>query len=112
MDTVLAADVAAVGYAVRHVFARRHVLAEARRHLAQTLCGRAFLPGLDDYIADRALSRHGRQLTVPQPGRRTPAADQTTYSADFAWPARWWIAGTMGSRRGRRLRSPASFCRM
>ncbi|MFE5199025.1 MobF family relaxase [Streptomyces sp. NPDC056601] len=96
-DTALAAvDVAAVVFTVRNVFARRHVLAEARRHLLETLRGRAFTPGLDDYIADRALSRHGRQLTAPQEGRRTPAADQLTYTADFAWPVRWWIAGTDG----------------
>jgi hypothetical protein len=33
---------------------------------------------------------------VPQEGRRAPAPDQLTYTADFAWPARWWIAGTDG----------------
>jgi hypothetical protein len=59
--------------------------------------GRAFPPRLDDYIADQALARHSRQLTEPQEGRRTPAPDQLTYTAaDFAWPARWWIAGTDG----------------
>ncbi|GAX58907.1 TraA/ATP-dependent exoDNAse/relaxase [Streptomyces olivochromogenes] len=97
VDTALAAvDVAAVDFTVRGTFARRHVLAEARRHLGETLRGRAFVPGLDDYFADRALARHGRQLTVPQEGRRTPAPDQLTYTADFPWPARWWIAGTDG----------------
>lgn len=95
VDTVLAAiDVAAVVYTVRGAFARRHVLAEARRHLAETLRGRACPPGLDDYIADQALARHTRQLTVPQEGRRTPAPDQITHTADFHRPARWWIAGT------------------
>ena len=97
VDTALAAvDVAAVVYTVRRTFARRHVLAEARRHLLETLRGRALPPRIDDYIADRALARHGRQLTVPQEGRRTPAPDQITHTADFAWPARWWIAGTDG----------------
>ncbi|WP_329391543.1 relaxase domain-containing protein (plasmid) [Streptomyces sp. NBC_01351] len=97
VDTVLAAvDVAAVVYTVRNAFARRHVLAEARRHLLETMRGRVFPPGLDNYIADKALDRHSRQLTVPQKGRRTPAPDQLTYTADFAWPARWWIAGTDG----------------
>ncbi|MGW5450168.1 relaxase domain-containing protein [Streptomyces asiaticus] len=95
VDTALAAiDVAAVVYTVRGTFARRHVLAEARRHLAETLRGRACPPGLDDYIADQALARHTRQLTVPQEGRRTPAPDQITHTADFHRPARWWIAGT------------------
>ncbi|MFD5372802.1 relaxase domain-containing protein, partial [Streptomyces sp. NPDC127103] len=100
VDTALAAvDVAAIVYTVRNAFARRHVLAEARRHLLETLRGRAFTRGLDDYIADAALSRHSRQLTVPREGRRTPAADQLTYTADFAWPHRWWIAGTGGKPR-------------
>lgn len=97
VDTALAAvDVDAVVYTARGIFARRHVLAEARRHLAETLRGRAFPSGLDDYIADTALARHSRRLTVPQDRRRTPAADQITYTADFSWPARWWIAGTDG----------------
>ncbi|OKK05326.1 hypothetical protein AMK09_37785 [Streptomyces sp. CB02488] len=97
VDTALAAvDVAAIVFTVRNAFARRHVLAEARRHLLETLRGRAFTLGLDDYIADAALSRHSRQLTVPQKGRRTPAPDRLTYTADFAWPHRWWIAGTDG----------------
>ncbi|GAB2899636.1 hypothetical protein GCM10027074_77810 [Streptomyces deserti] len=97
VDTALASvDVAAVVYTVRRTFARRHVLAEARRHLLETLRGRAFAPDLDDYIADKALARHGRQLTVPRESRRTPAPDQLTYTAEVAWPARWWIAGTDG----------------
>ncbi|MER6127862.1 MobF family relaxase [Streptomyces sp. NPDC001795] len=97
VDIALAAvDVAAVVFTVRRSFARRHVLAEARRHLLETLRGREFTRGLDDYIADRALTRHARQLTVAQPGRRAPAPDQITYTADFAWPHRWWIAGTDG----------------
>ncbi|RPK23581.1 Multifunctional conjugation protein TraI [Streptomyces sp. ADI91-18] len=97
VDTALAAvDVAAIVFTVRRTFARRHVLAEARRHLLETLRGRAFAPGLDDYIADRALTRHARQLTVAQPGRRNPAPDQLTYTADFAWPHRWWIADAGG----------------
>ncbi|MYY03202.1 MULTISPECIES: MobF family relaxase, partial [unclassified Streptomyces] len=97
VDTALAAvDVAAVVFTVRRAFARRHVLAEARRHLLETLRGRGFTRGLDDYIADAALSRHARQLTVPVRGRRAPAPDQITYTADFAWPHRWWVAGIDG----------------
>ncbi|POX39434.1 MobF family relaxase [Streptomyces sp. Ru72] len=97
VDTALAAvDVAAIVYTVRNTFARRHVLAEARRHLLETLRGREFTRGLDDYIADKALAHHSRQLTVPQPGRRIPSPDQITYTADFAWPHRWWIGGTDG----------------
>ncbi|XMN04576.1 MobF family relaxase [Streptomyces griseobrunneus] len=97
VDTMLAAvDVAAVVFTVRRNFARRHVLAEARRHLLETLRGRAFTLGLDDDIANRALSEHGRQTTVPQPGRRAPAADQIFYTADFTKPDPWFIAGTGG----------------
>ncbi|MGC4987566.1 relaxase domain-containing protein [Streptomyces sp. DT193] len=92
VDTALAAIV----YTVRRSFARRHVLAEARRHLLETLRGREFTRGLDDYIADRALTRHSRQLTVPQKGRRAPSPDQLTYTADFSWPHRWWIASANG----------------
>ncbi len=97
VDTALATvDVAAVVFTVRGIFSRRHVLAEARRHLLETLRGRAYVPGIDSHIADRALERYGRQLTVPQKGRRPPAPDQLSYTAEFAWPVRWWIAGTDG----------------
>ncbi|MEU5958823.1 MobF family relaxase [Streptomyces sp. NPDC047525] len=97
VDTALAiVDVAAVVFTVRGMFTRRHVLAEARRHLLETLRGCAYVPGIDSHIANKALERYGRQLTVPQKGRRTPAPDQLTYTADFAWPVRWWIAGTDG----------------
>ncbi|MFJ4767507.1 MobF family relaxase [Streptomyces uncialis] len=97
VDTVLAAvDVAAIVYTVRRGFTRRHVLAEARRHLLETLRGRAFPPGLDDYIADQALARHGRRLTIPQEGRRAPAPDLIRYTADFVEPDPWFIAGTDG----------------
>ncbi|XMN04571.1 MobF family relaxase [Streptomyces griseobrunneus] len=97
VDTALAAvDVAAVVFTVRSSFARRHVLAEARRHLLETLRGRAYVPGIDSYIAERALERYGRQLTVPQKGRRAPAADQLSYTAEFTSPSRWWIAGADG----------------
>ncbi|MFJ1789665.1 MobF family relaxase [Streptomyces anulatus] len=97
VDTALAAvDVAAVVFTVRGNFARRHVLAEARRHILETLRGRAFPHGLDDHIANRALADHGRQTTMPQPGRRTPAADQIFYTADFTAPEPWWIVSTDG----------------
>ncbi|MDQ0938505.1 hypothetical protein [Streptomyces sp. V1I1] len=48
-------DVAAVVYVMRGSFARRHLLAEARRHLAETLRGHRHDPGLDDWIVDIAL---------------------------------------------------------
>ncbi|MFI8008343.1 hypothetical protein [Streptomyces sp. NPDC086010] len=78
--------------------------------------GRGFPRGLDDYIADAALFRHARQLTVIVPGRRAPAPNQVTYTADFAWPHQWWVAGIDGkppreSSRYERPGSPASSCR-
>ncbi|WP_256339970.1 relaxase domain-containing protein [Streptomyces sp. 2231.1] len=97
VDAVLAAvDVAAVVSTVRGKFARRHVPAEDCRHLLETLRGQEFTRGLDDCIAGRALSDHSRQSTVPKPGRRAPDTDQLLYTADFAGPDRWWIAGTDG----------------
>ncbi|MFC8793378.1 MobF family relaxase [Streptomyces cinereoruber] len=97
VDTVLAAvDIAAIVYTVRRVFNRHHILAEARRHLLETLRGRAFAPGLDTYIADKALARHARRLTSVKEGRPGPAPELLTYTADFAWPKRWWITGTDG----------------
>ncbi|MFE7547946.1 hypothetical protein [Streptomyces gardneri] len=84
------------GSIVRRVFNRHHILAEARRHLLETLRGRAFAPGLDTYITDKALTRHSRRLTAVRGGRPDPAPELLSYTGDFAWPKRWWIAGTDG----------------
>lgn len=98
VDVALAAvDVAAVVFTVREKFSRRHVLAEARRHLLETLRGRAFTRGLDDDIADRALLRYSRRCTVAQPGREGPTPDRTSYTANFPVPHRWWIAPAQGT---------------
>ncbi|MGW8702814.1 hypothetical protein ACWGOK_38890 [Streptomyces eurythermus] len=98
MDVTLAAvDVAAVVFTVREKFSRRHILAEARRHLLETLRGREFTRGLGYYIARRALLRYSRRHTVTQPGREAPAADRMTYTADFPVPHRWWIAPAEGT---------------
>ncbi|WP_191134251.1 hypothetical protein [Streptomyces sp. col6] len=98
MDVALAAvDVAAIVFTVREKFSRRHILAEARRHLLETLRGREFTPGLDDSIADRALLRHSRRHTVTKPGRGAPTPDRMTYTADFPLPHRWWAAPAQGA---------------
>ncbi|MEV6549284.1 hypothetical protein AB0M57_11285 [Streptomyces sp. NPDC051597] len=98
VDVALAAvDVAAVVFTVREKFSRRHILAEARRHLLETLRGREFTRGLDDYIAHRALLRYSRRHTVTKPGREAPAADRMTYTADFPVPNRWWVAPAEGT---------------
>ncbi|WP_327166804.1 MobF family relaxase [Streptomyces zaomyceticus] len=97
VDTVLAAvDVAAIVYTVRRIFNRHHILAEARRHLLETLRGRAFAPGLDTSIAEQALARHSRRLTAVREDRPDPAPELLNYTGDFAWPKRWWIAGADG----------------
>ncbi|MDX3371009.1 hypothetical protein PV387_34260 [Streptomyces sp. ME02-6987-2C] len=100
VDVALAAvDVAAVVFTVREKFSRRHILAEARRHLLETLRGReSFTRGLDDYITHRALLRYSRRHTVTKPGREAPAADRMTYTADFPVPNRWWIAPAEGTQ--------------
>ncbi|MBQ0867360.1 MobF family relaxase [Streptomyces sp. RK75] len=98
VDVALAAvDVAAVVFTVREKFSRRHVLAEARRHLLETLRGRGFTRGLDDHIADRALLRYSRRRTVTRPGRKAPTPDRISYTADFPVPPRWWIAPAAGT---------------
>ncbi|MEV8297841.1 MobF family relaxase [Streptomyces rochei] len=100
VDVALAAvDVAAVVFTVREKFSRRHILAEARRHLLETLRGREpFTRGLDDYITHRALLRYSRRHTVTKPSREAPAADRMTYTADFPVPNRWWIAPAEGTQ--------------
>ncbi|TXR94523.1 hypothetical protein EAO73_35135 [Streptomyces sp. col6] len=98
VDVALAAvDVAAVVFTVREKFSRRHILAEARRHLLETLRGRELTHGLDDSIADRALLRYSRRHTVTKPGRGAPTPDRMTYTADFPVPNRWWIAPAQGT---------------
>ncbi|MEW2267038.1 hypothetical protein ACGF5T_35105 [Streptomyces sp. NPDC047853] len=98
MDVTLAAvDVAAVVFTVREKFSRRHILAEARRHLLETLRGREFTRGLDDYITHRALLRYSRRRTVAKPDRKAPTPDPFSYTADFPVPHRWWIAPAQGT---------------
>jgi hypothetical protein len=73
VDVALAAvDVAATVYVMRGSFARRHLLAESRRHLAQTLRGRRHEGGLDEQIVDQALTEH-----CTRAGRDTWIADWT-----------------------------------
>ncbi|MFF3489425.1 relaxase domain-containing protein [Streptomyces sp. NPDC002701] len=98
VDVALAAvDVAAVVFTVREKFSRRHILAEARRHLLETLRGREFTRGLDDYITHRALHRYSRRHTAVKPGRKAPTPDRISYTADFPVPHRWWIAPAQGT---------------
>ncbi|MFF1544757.1 hypothetical protein [Streptomyces sp. NPDC058291] len=50
-------------------FHRRHLLAEARRHLALVLRGRRHDPGLDDRIVAAAISTHRLNISEPKTAR-------------------------------------------
>ncbi|MFI2215119.1 MobF family relaxase [Streptomyces sp. NPDC020141] len=102
VDTALAAlDV----YTVRNAFARRHVLAEARRHLLETLRGRAYPPGVDDYIANQALARH----TAGSPCPRKGAAPRHRTRSPTPPTSRGLPAGSSpGPAVGRPVRRPAT----
>ncbi|MET7988612.1 MULTISPECIES: MobF family relaxase [unclassified Streptomyces] len=79
VDVVLAAvDVTAVVYVMRGAFKRRHLLAEARRHLAYVLRGRPHQPGLDEQIVQAVVDDYTRPV-----GRRMMTADlRALYPSD------------------------------
>ncbi|MEU3901921.1 MobF family relaxase [Streptomyces sp. NPDC045251] len=69
VDIALAAvDVAATVFVMNEGgrFHRRHLLAEARRHLALVLRGRRRDPGLDDQVVAAAISTHCLDITEPK----------------------------------------------
>lgn len=80
VDVVLAAvETVAVVYVMRGAFARHHLLAEARRHLAYALRGRPHEPGLDERIVQAAVD----DLTRPVGrGRRLTADLRALYPGD------------------------------
>lgn len=56
VDAVLATvETVAVVHVMRGAFARHHLLAEARRHLAYALRGRPHEPGLDERIVQAVI---------------------------------------------------------
>ncbi|MEU7649216.1 hypothetical protein [Streptomyces huasconensis] len=72
-------------------FHRRHLLAEARRHLALVLRGRRRDPGLDEEIVAAAISTHCLDITEPK----------TTIGllADYRlYTARWDLAADLPAR--------------
>jgi conjugative relaxase-like TrwC/TraI family protein len=80
VDVVLAAvDTVAVVYVMRGAFARHHLLAEARRHLAYALRGRPHEPGLDEQIVQTALDDYTRPVGR---GRRMTADLRALYPGD------------------------------
>ncbi|MDJ1645212.1 MobF family relaxase [Streptomyces pakalii] len=69
VDIALAAlDVTATVFVMNEGgrFHRRHLLAEARRHLALVLRGRRRDPGLDDQVVAAAISAHCLDITEPK----------------------------------------------
>ncbi|MFE4654374.1 MobF family relaxase [Streptomyces sp. NPDC056707] len=71
VDVALAAvDTVAVVYVMRGAFKHRHLLAEARRHLAYVLRGRPHEPGLDEQIVQTAIDDYTRPA-----GRRMMTAN-------------------------------------
>jgi hypothetical protein len=85
VDTALAAvDVAAVVFTGRGVFSRRHVLAEACWHLLDTLRGRAYVPGIDSHIADRALERHSGEAKLTRAWAELPVSSMGGKLAEMA----------------------------
>ncbi|GGZ18134.1 hypothetical protein GCM10010327_56470 [Streptomyces nitrosporeus] len=80
VDVALAAvDVVAVVYVMRGAFARHHLLAEARRHLAYVLRGRPHQPGLDERIVQTVIDDHTRPVGR---GRRMTADLSALYPRD------------------------------
>ncbi|WP_329537342.1 hypothetical protein [Streptomyces sp. NBC_01450] len=77
VDVALAAvDVTAMVFVMNKdgFFHRRHLLAEARRHLALVLRGRRREPGLDEEIVDAAIATHCLDISEPKSLRgRMPA---------------------------------------
>ncbi|MFJ5026379.1 MobF family relaxase [Streptomyces goshikiensis] len=64
VDVALAvAETIAVVYVMRGAFARRHLLAEARRHLSYALRGRPHRPGLDEEIVQAAIDGYARRAS-------------------------------------------------
>src|SRR3954469_8708805 len=86
VDVALAAvDVAATVFVMNEGgrFHRRHLLAEARRHLALVLRGRRRDPGLDDQIVAAAISTHCLDISEPKTVRGL-GADYRLYTARWA----------------------------
>ncbi|MEV6742498.1 MobF family relaxase [Streptomyces sp. NPDC051104] len=80
-----AVDVAATVFVMNDGgrFHRRHLLAEARRHLALVLRGRRREPGLDDWIVAAAISTYCLDISEPKTVRGLEA-DYRLYTARWA----------------------------
>ncbi|MFJ3594673.1 MobF family relaxase [Streptomyces sp. NPDC090082] len=95
VDVALAAvDVAATVFVMNEGgrFHRRHLLAEARRHLALVLRGRRRDPGLDDQVVAAAISTHCLDISEPKTIRGLEAGYRL-------YTARWSLADLPARRR-------------
>lgn len=95
VDIALAAvDVAATVFVMNNGgrFHRRHLLAEARRHLALVLRGRRRDPGLDEEIVAAAISTHCLDITEPKTVRGREAGYRL-------YTARWPLSDLPARRR-------------
>jgi conjugative relaxase-like TrwC/TraI family protein len=95
VDVALAAvDVAATVFVMNEGgrFHRRHLLAEARRHLALVLRGRRRDPGLDDQVVAAAISTHCLDITEPKTVRGREAGYRL-------YTARWALSDLPARRR-------------
>ncbi|MFH8796929.1 hypothetical protein [Streptomyces sp. NPDC017941] len=75
-------------------FHRRHLLAEARRHLALVLRGRRRDPGLDDQVVAAAISTHCHCLDISEP--KTVRGLEAGYRL---YTARWALSDHLPARR-------------
>lgn len=95
VDVALAAvDVAATVFVMNEGgrFHRRHLLAEARRHLALVLRGRRREPGLDDQVVAAAISAHCLDISEPKTVRGLEAGYRL-------YTARWALSDLPAPRR-------------
>uniref|UniRef100_UPI003D757FD8 relaxase domain-containing protein n=1 Tax=Streptomyces sp. NRRL F-5630 TaxID=1463864 RepID=UPI003D757FD8 len=95
VDVALAAvDVAATVFVMNDGgrFHRRHLLAEARRHLALVLRGRRRDPGLDDQVVAAAISTHCLDISEPKTVRGLEAGYRL-------YTARWALSDLPARRR-------------
>ncbi|WP_208903156.1 relaxase domain-containing protein [Streptomyces incarnatus] len=95
VDVALAAlDVTATVFVMNDGgrFHRRHLLAEARRHLALVLRGRRRDPGLDDQIVAAAISTHCLDISEP----KTVRGLESGYRL---YTARWALSDLPARRR-------------
>ncbi|MDX3403350.1 hypothetical protein [Streptomyces sp. ME01-18h] len=95
VDVALAAvDVTATVFVMNDGgrFHRRHLLAEARRHLAFVLRGRRRDPGLDDQVVAAAISTHCLDISEPKTVRGLEAGYRL-------YTARWALSDLPARRR-------------